>query len=224
MGIISFFKEIFTDNKAVDDEAHKDKLYQSENSYPDEEKARRAFEKSKAKLFNVNRWSKLPEPTSTFELHKSNGTPVKSKKPRVGDFIKIDLPGPTPENWVKVVQVKENKSMASFTVSPSEDPRGKDGEIEHFFIKEATSEFRVELLGNTIKGFEIGKKEGINNEGYEAGKRSLINTLIAEGGWAGFQKYQWNKVTDYFVHKLEIERKERKEKKERPDKKEEDEA
>lgn len=218
MDIISFFKKIFADNKAVDDEANQDKLYQSENSFPDEEKAKKAFEKSKAKLFNVNRWSKLPEPTSKFELHKSNGIAVKSKKPRVGDYIRIELPGPTPENWVKVVQVKENKSMASFTVSPSEDPRDKDGEIEHFFIKEATSEFKVELLGNTIKGYEIGKKEGINNEGYEAGKRSLINTLIAEGGWAGFQKYQWSKVTDYFVHKQEIERKERKERGERTNK------
>lgn len=204
MGIFKIFKEIFTGNKVADKEATNDKLFQSENHYDDPERARKAFYKSKMKLFDVAKWSQLDEPTSKFELFKSNGTPVKSKKPRVGDYIKIDLPGPTPENWVKVVEVIDNDSTASFTVSPSEDPREKDGEIEHFFIKEATSEFKVELLGNTIKGYEIGKNEGINNAGYEAGKRALVNTLIAEGGWAGFQDYQWNKVTDYFVHKKEI--------------------
>jgi hypothetical protein len=208
MGIFKFFKEIFSKDKKVDKEATKDKLYQSENSYDKVELAVKAFRRSKGKLFNVNNWSKLGGPTATFELHKNNGIPVKSKKPRKGDFIRIELPGPTPENWVKVIKVSENDNMASFVVSPSEDPREKDGEVEHFFIKEATSEFKVELKGSTIKAYEIGKNEGINNTGYEAGKRELINTLLAEGGWAGFQEFQWKKVTDYLVHKEELEKNE----------------
>jgi hypothetical protein len=117
------------------------------------------------------------------------------------------LPGPVPENWVIVTDIKEEENMAEFTVSPSIDPTEKNKErkeIKHFFIDEATSTFRVEILDKTIYAFEIGRNEGVNNEGEEAGKRKLINTLVAEGGWAGFQKFQWEKLTGFLVHKIEI--------------------
>lgn len=206
MGIKSFFKNFFHEGKVIKGEATKDKFFVSEKKYHTRKEAESAFEISKKKLFDVNKWSELSEPTSRFELYDQFGQKYLSKKPKIGDYILIDLPGPTPLNWVKVTDLKETDHSAEFTVSPSEDPRRKTGEIEHFFIKEATSTFKVELKGTTIYGYEIGKNEGINNEGYEAGKRELVNTLIAEGGWAGFQKYQWNKVTDFFVHNKEIER------------------
>jgi hypothetical protein len=59
-------------------------------------------------------------------------------------------------------------------------------------------------MNKTLFAFEIGKNEGINNQGEDAGDRKLINTLIAEGGWAGFQELQWKKLTDYLVHRIEI--------------------
>ncbi len=77
---------------------------------------------------------------------------------------------------------------------------GNATEIKHFFIKEASSTFRVERHGTLIKALEIGKNEGINNQGPEAGDRTVINTLIAEGGWALFQEMQWDKLTRYLVH------------------------
>ena len=200
MGIKEIFKSLIRESKVITGEATKDRQYSSENTFSDEELAKKEFERSKKKLFDVNKWSDLSAPNSGFELYNHLGERSFAEKPAKGDFIKIDLPGPAPENWVKVIDIKASADMAEFTVSPSEDPREKNGEIEHFFIKEATSTFRVKREGKTIYGFEIGKNEGINNEGYEAAERELINTLIAEGGWAGFQEYQWQKVTDYYVH------------------------
>lgn len=187
----------------VKGEATKDKIYSSQNNFPNRETAVREFERSKAKLFNVNSWSKLSRFTSEFELYKQNGQRSMEEKPEVGDFIRILLPGPSPENWVKVTDINISNEAAEFTVSPSEDPREKDGDIEHFFIKEATSTFKVELRGNSIHAFEIGKNEGINNKGYEAGDREVMNTLLAEGGWVAFQEIQWKKLTEYLVHKEE---------------------
>ena len=46
---------------------------------------------------------------------------------------------------------------------------------------------------------EIGVNEAINNQDAEAGSKGLINTIVSEGGWAGFQKYQWKNLTDYLV-------------------------
>jgi hypothetical protein len=72
--------------------------------------------------------------------------------------------------------------------------------VAHFFGGEATSTFRVELQGNTLVASEIGRDERINNQGNEAGGRAVVNTLIAEGGWALFQQMQWKKLTDYLAH------------------------
>ncbi len=196
------------EKKIIEGKDSKNKTYSSENTYSDEQQAKEAFNRSIKKLFNVNRWSRLPGISSTFQLYNRGGEGKDTVMVQVGDYIKIDLPGPFPENWVVVTDIKEEENLAEFTASPSSDPtdKGKEQEeIDHFFIDEATSTFRVKRVGNTLYGYEIGKDEGINNQEKEAGERKLINTLIAEGGWAGFQKFQWKKLTDYFVHHTETE-------------------
>jgi hypothetical protein len=66
-----------------------------------------------------------------------------------------------PENWVIIWDIKEQENMAEFTVSPATKPNATgiepEEQIQHFFIKEATSTFRVQLLNLTIFAFEIGK-------------------------------------------------------------------
>ena len=191
----------------MDKNKSKDKTYKSRNSFANPDMAFELFQKSREKLFDINRWSKLPGITSSFQLFGSNGDKKNSTRPEINNYIKIILPGPFPENWVVVRDITDQESMANFVVSPSENPEKKwrEGiEIAHFFIKEATSTFQVEIRDSDIFAYEIGKNEAINNEGYEAGKRKVINTLLAEGGWAGFQKYQWKKLLDYLVHKIEI--------------------
>lgn len=191
----------------MDTHKPKDKTYISHNSFGDHGLVKEMFQKSKEKLFNVNLWSRLPGITSRFQLYSPNGDKKFTDRPQINDYIKIVLPGPFPENWVVVTKLTEEEHLANFTVSPSENPMDKwsqSDEIEHFFIKEATSTFQVQIKNTDIYAYEMGKNEAINNKGYEAGKRKLINTLLAEGGWAGFQKYQWHKLLEYLVHKKEI--------------------
>lgn len=200
-------KKVEKEKKVLEGEETKDKLYSSKKDFPDKATAQREFKRSKEKLFDVNKWSRMPGITSGFQLYSPEGKPKPDHKPQVGDYLMIDLPGPAPENWVVVTDIQEKDEAAEFTVSPSQDPRDKGEEaeeIEHFFSDGATSTFKVKLEGNTISAYEIGKNEGINNEGKEAGNREVVNTLIAEGGWALFQKIQWEKLTDYLVHKTEI--------------------
>lgn len=192
-------KEVFGNEK-------EDKVFSSEQTFSDRATAEGEFTKSIAKLFDVDAWSNLPGLTSTFELYDQRGQRKPGAQPEVDDYIRIALPGPLPENWVKVLQVRTTEEIAEFTVSPSSDPNPKEEaeeqEVKHFFNKEATSTFRVTLKENTIEAFEIGKGEGINNKGEEAGSRAVVNTVVALGGWAGFQDIQWNKLTDYFVHRI----------------------
>jgi hypothetical protein len=207
MGLKSFIKEIGHELKVATGNEGKDKQYSNSQIYPDNQEASEALEKSKQKLFDVNGWSAMKGINSKFMLHDQQGQPV-SGQPRQGYFIKIELPGPAIENWVQISEIRNEPDMAEFTVHPSEKPAEKsdpDAEVKHFFTKEASSTFRVSRKDNTIQADEIGLNEVINNQGEESGNRPVLNTLIAEGGWAAFQKIQWDKLTKYLVHSDEVE-------------------
>jgi len=185
----------------IQGEETKDKVYASQHTFPDQASAQEAFSRSVEKLLNVNGWSGLSMFTADFVLHDRAGTPKAGGSPQVGDFIQILLPGPMPENWVQVVDSATNEKRVEFTVKPSKDPRNPQSEeVKHFFHAEASSTFRVELSEKTLTASEIGKHEGINNEGPQAGDRALVNTVIAEGGWLFYQRLQWKVLTDYLVH------------------------
>ncbi len=190
-------------------EEGKDKLFSSTNEFNTLQDAREAFRRSKEKLFDVNLWSQMPGITSEFKLFGPNGSQKTGKSVSIVDYILINLPGPVPENWVKVISLVDQEELAEFVVSPSEKPQEgnlNDEKVAHFFKEEATSTFRIKREGRLLFAYEIGKEENINNEGKEASNRDWINTLMAEGGWLGFQKIQWKNLTEYLVHLSEIER------------------
>lgn len=195
-------EEIKKEAQVLKGEESKDKIYSSVRVFDDEDSAKFEFSRSKERLFNVNAWSKIPGiANSTFELFGEDGNPVERYQVQKGDFIKIDLPGPLPFYWVKVNEVSAENDSAQFTVQPTYDPTHDDDKTvtDHFFQDQARSIFRVERYGNEIKAMEIGVNEAINNQEAEAGSKGLINTIVSEGGWAGFQKYQWKNLTDYLV-------------------------
>ena len=196
-------REIKEEAKVVQGEKSKDKVYKTSREFESEEAARTEFLQSKQRLFDVNAWTNIPAlVNSAFILFTADGRPLKEKaRVEEGDFIKIDLPGPLPFYWVKVNEVSEGEQEAQFTVQPTYDPTDNDDKTvtDHFFQDRARSIFRVELRGREIHGMEIGINEAINNQKQEAGEKGLINTLVSEGGWAGFQGYQWKNLTDYLV-------------------------
>ncbi|MFT2011025.1 hypothetical protein ACMA1I_20305 [Pontibacter sp. 13R65] len=203
MGLKDLINKAKKEVKVLQGEESKDKLFSNENEFPDTATAKEAFERAKKKLFDVNLWSDLEGINSTFELYDDHGRRTTEPMPKVGYYVRIILPGTDIENWVNISDVQVQENMAQFTVHPSEKPAPlttEDEVVQHFFTKEASSIFRVVREGNVLKGFEIGKNEIINNQGEEAGDRKMLNTMIAEGGWAGFQDLQWEKLTRYLVH------------------------
>lgn len=201
-------KAIADELKTVFGRKTKDKVYSSHHQYDTEAEAQNGYNRAVEKLFNVDEWSHLPGITSTFQLHDRKGNRKLGNPPVKGDYIRILLPGPLPENWVKVKAIEQAPLATSLIVSPSLDPQEEhDKDIEHFFIDEATSRFKVERQGTELRAYEIGKNEGINNKGADAGHRNFLNTMVAEGAWAGFQKIQWEKLTDYLTHKIESKKK-----------------
>ena len=195
-------RQIKEEAKVLKGEKARDRQYESTRQFNDDASARVEFSRSRERLFDVNGWSKIPGiANATFELFDGDGHPVYRQAVQEGDFIKIDLPGPLPFYWVKVVEVSDDSDSAQFTVQPTYDPTEKDDKTvtDHFFQDQARSIFRVERSGSVIRAMEIGRDEAINNQREEAGEKGLINTLVSEGGWAALQKYQWKNLTDYLV-------------------------
>jgi hypothetical protein len=189
-------KKVFKGEKGLD------KIYSSKKSFDDRGSAKKALEESKKKLFNISQWNNISGPeNSRFSLYNKDGVPYAAPKPSINDYIKIELPGPFPENWVKVTELKDEIDYAEFTVRPSHHPTDKQAEAvtQHFLKSKASSRFRVERKGKSIFAYEIGKNEAINKREPEAGGRSAINTVVAEGGWTAFQKLQWKNLTQFLV-------------------------
>jgi hypothetical protein len=209
MGMKNFFTGIIREFKVLTGEKPKNREYSNEKTFPDEESAKKAFEESKQKLFDVNAWSDMKGINSKFTLYSKEGK-LAHHNLKPGYFIRIELPGAPVENWVQITAVKNEPALAEFTVHPSEKPAEKsnpDAGVKHFFAREASSTFRVTRTGTILHAFEIGRNELINNQGKESGDRQFLNTLIAEGGWAGFQKIQWDKLTKFLVHSDDVETK-----------------
>jgi hypothetical protein len=195
-----FLNKIIQEEKALVGEGYKDKIFFSQNIFPSQSLAQHHFPRSIDKLLDVNKWSELSGLTCTFQVFDIYGKPVE-RKAQKDDFVKIILPGPFPENWVKIVDVSVQNQLAELTVSPCSNPNNPSEErVDHFFTKTSTNTIRVELEDATIRAYEIGVNEQINNRGEKAGDRKIINTIIAEGGWTFFQKIQWEKLTAYLVH------------------------
>jgi hypothetical protein len=188
--------------KVIKGEKAKDKQYVSTRRFGDDASAQAEYGRAMARLYDVNAWSDIPGvANAAFELYSSEGQPVKRHHVQKNDFIRIDLPGPLPFYWVKVVEVSNGDDHAQFTVQPANDPtKPEDPAVTaHFFRDQARSIFRIERHGAELIAMEIGLNEAINNQEGEAGEKRLINTLVSEGGWAGFQKYQWKNLTEYLV-------------------------
>ena len=201
MKLKAIVEQIQYENKVVQGEATREMTYESHHTYSDESMASTAFANSIVKLLNVNGWSALSSLSADFALHDSVGKAKPDGPVEIGDFIQIDLPGPTPQNWVQVIHRQLSENLAEFTVKPCPDPlANKPDQIDHFFAEQARSTFRVDVSGCTISAFEIGQHESINNQQPQAGERGLINTIIAEAGWLFYQKIQWKLLTDYLVH------------------------
>ncbi|MFN3403478.1 MAG: hypothetical protein ACK40G_05230 [Cytophagaceae bacterium] len=193
-------KKIKKAAKVLTGEEGLDKVFSSTRTFDHDALARGEYLNARERLFNVNGWTEHAQiANSSFQLYDKSGKEV-DRTVEPGDFIKITIPGPFPENWVKVLNKKDGESFCEFTVRPSNNPIDPDAEkVEHFFKDDARSIFRVQRKANSLSAFEFGKDEAPNIEQPQAGDRALINLGINIGGWLGFQKIQWQKLTDYLV-------------------------
>jgi len=162
------------------------------------------FNTAKSRLLDVNNWGNTADSMTgaAFQLTDGNGNNVSGRDPRVGDFIKIDLPGPSGDDWVQIENISNKPDELSITVRPSRNPASDSNETQHFFSNEATNTFTVNQ-GRTSSGQPIvefhtnGRNERTNlTEGFwNLDVDNAINRAKNAGGSVtGMQTAQWENL------------------------------
>ncbi|WP_027378985.1 hypothetical protein [Chryseobacterium daeguense] len=180
---------------------------ESEKFFDTPDEAFDFFEVLKIRLFNVNQWKHYcGEQSADFALFDSYGKAI-SRKPEIGDFIRINIPGPGNTegkgyDWVKIVGIAhENENdyeKVLIICSPSVKPGDmKNNHIAHFYSSQATSNFMILREKNYIKTGIYGRNETPNFNASFINK--IRNIMIALGGMLGFSKIQWKCLTDGFL-------------------------
>src|SRR4028119_1849282 len=99
MGIKKIIQGAKHASQLLTGEESKDTSFSSVQKYADPATAAQAFERAKGKLLYVETWSDISALSSTFILYNASGKRKEGQAVQVGDYIRIQLPGPFPENW-----------------------------------------------------------------------------------------------------------------------------
>lgn len=174
----------------------------------DREAALDKFKNAHKRMLNVNIWHKLGGMASAdFEL--TSGTDEKERLAQIGDFFRIDIPGPGPisgggYDWVKVEAIEDNSNPSgesenySMTVRPCSNPNKSGDDIAHFFTADATSTFVIRRDGNTITAAIYGGNEVANTDTGNIIDKAR-NATVAAAAVAGIAKLEWGSMVKGFL-------------------------
>src|SRR6218665_1146590 len=112
----------------------------SERVFPTEKLAKLHFQVASKRLLAVNHWHKVTtEEKTLFGLIDGRGEQVE-RMPAIGDYIRIDIPGPMNHSgdgydWVKIEDIFEDEEIheefISIRVRPSSNPENQKAETAH---------------------------------------------------------------------------------------------
>ncbi|GAC1422929.1 MAG: hypothetical protein NVS1B13_04650 [Flavisolibacter sp.] len=168
------------------------------------------FQEAGKRLLDVNNWNKVcGKASALFQLTDGQGIPIDGL-PHIGNYLKIDIPGPGPNNgkgydWVRIEAIdkdkldQEDSEFLLMRVRPSARPGTSNEETAHFFSDKATSNFVVRREKNRVTSAVIGRNEILNahqNQGLWDKIRNLIVGLSAS---LGLSTPQWQNLANGFL-------------------------
>lgn len=169
--------------------------------FPDAANAEDAFAVLRKKLFSIEHWNDCSE-ISSFKLFDETGIAEPTKLARVGDYIRITLPGSGKDDWVKVIEINESPGETVFTVQPSHDPTDAENKraTSHFFTDASTNNFCLQRKDRTINFYVIGLNEKTNTSETSGIIETVRNYATANLGYfLGIQKTQWKSFCENFL-------------------------
>ncbi|MGN6618540.1 MAG: hypothetical protein ACTHJ5_15310 [Ilyomonas sp.] len=175
-----------------------------------EAKANQVFNKAVHRLLNIDHWSDFAGlGSSVFKLTDEHGDEV-NREPKVGDHMKINLPGPDSHagggfDWVRIEAIADKRNPNALAESfsmrarPCANPKSKDDKsIAHFFKEDATSTFIIKREGKKVSAEVRGRNEIPNTSTHDTVDK-LRNTFVAIPAILGLSNGQWKKLVFGFL-------------------------
>lgn len=172
----------------------------------DTDAAVRIFNTAKNRLLDINHWHEyVGSRISTFILTDEDGNKV-DRLPKVGDLIRIDLPGPGPTSgkgydWVCIEQFDQKQDIQAdtdyfaFRVRPCHRPGVSEETPSHFYTDETTSTFIIQRVGTRITACEKGRNE-LPNTHTDSVIDNVRNTMVASAAASGLAIPQWKALME----------------------------
>ncbi len=181
---------------------------ESKKEFSSPEETVRHFEILKDRFFSVNRWKDFCGGWSAdFKLYDSSGSYV-DRMPKVGDYMRIDIPGPGDlrakgYDWVEIVKIDNQHyehELERYLIicRPSRIPNSKSDHIAHFFARKSSSNFVIYRGENWIKAGVYGRNE-IPNFSKTGFFGKIRNFFIFLGGSLKLTKIQWKSMTEGLI-------------------------
>jgi hypothetical protein len=156
------------------------------------------YTKQREALLDVNNWSKSGMTSADFQLMDKDGKEVNNRKPKEGDFLRIDLAfAPTGYDYVQIDKIIDNDDMTSITVRPSKDPTSTSPDTHHFFTDDATNTFTLRRStstdGQPLSVMQVNGRNEVSNSG-------AINSTVSWGAEnTPMQSMQWEGLLDHVL-------------------------
>jgi hypothetical protein len=160
------------------------------------------FVEAARRLLNVNSWHDIAGPGSaTFQLTDEQERKV-DRMAKVGDFIRIDIPGPGPAtgdgyDWVRIEAIEDKPDPGAdhesliIHVRPASNPGNSEPDVAHFFGDSATSTFMVERNNLKVTASIHGRNEVPNTDvGRTVDK--VRNAVVANAATSGIAALHWS--------------------------------
>ncbi len=168
------------------------------------------YNRACARMLNPPVWEQLTAGKNvTFKLATNNEDEVQ-RLAYVGDYFKIDLPGPgsvTGEgyDWVKVETIEENtapdaEDSLAMRLRACSNPHRAEGGVAHFFNEDATSTFIVRRKVNRVSFSYHGRNESANTSELPMLDK-MRNAVVALGAEAGLSAVFWSGLVKAMLQK-----------------------
>ena len=193
-----------------------------------ESDARFVFERASERLLDVNQWTDhCGALAAGFQLADDTGEPLEGRA-AVGDYIRIDIPGPGPAagrgyDWVRIEKIERHRvvpttqeegdaaqtarttasveNLSLLQVRPCAHPQTKDAATTaHFLEDSATSTFIIEWEGRKVRATVFGRNEVPNSEEPGVGDK-VRNAVVGSLGAIGLSKVQWKALVQGLLEK-----------------------
>lgn len=166
------------------------------------EHAHLCYDHAIARLLNINHWDEIsPAGKGAFQIISAKQK-LQRRKARLGDFIRIGIPGPDNTDgagfdWVTVAMVKfstgKRKEQCLLTLQPCPMPGGDH--TAHFFSADATSTFLLTRNGQLVTAEYYGHNE-LPNTQTDGLKEKVRNVAVATGAMLGFSDTMWKPLIE----------------------------